>query len=78
MKLIVKEHINTIATPEVKEFKIFLEESGNLNVIPAIAGLAKGDIIVFRGPGDFVRLPVGTRGQVLTADPDTELGVKWA
>lgn len=41
-------------------------------------GQMKGDIIVFRGERDCVRLPVGTDGQVLVADSSTETGLRWA
>lgn len=37
----------------------------------------KGDILVFDGT-DYERLPVGSDGQVLTADSAEALGVKWA
>ena len=47
------------------------------NSIPISMGLMKGDILVYRGEGDIVRLPVGQDGQVLTADSTAELGVKW-
>jgi hypothetical protein len=49
----------------------------SIRKIPALVGLTKGDIIVFAGEGDYRRLPVGTAGQVLTADPTAELGVSW-
>ena len=45
--------------------------------IPKSIGYMKGDIIVFRAEGVPQRLPAGTRGQILTCDPDAELGVKW-
>lgn len=37
----------------------------------------KGDLVVHNGTND-VRLPVGTNGQLLTADSTTAEGVKWA
>lgn len=45
--------------------------------IPKSIGQMKGDIIVFRGEGDPIRLPVGQDGQVLVADSSTETGLKW-
>lgn len=53
-------------------------DASNPNAVPIGMGLMKGDILVFRGEGDLVRLPVGNDGQVLTADSSAELGVKWA
>lgn len=45
--------------------------------IPKSIGQMKGDIIVFRGEGDPIRLPVGQDGQVLVADSTTETGLRW-
>ena len=59
-------------------YQIIPEENSTSQWIPLSIGLMKGDILVYRGEGDLVRLPVGTNGQVLTADSTTELGVKWA
>ena len=53
-------------------------DAANPGAVPVDMGLMKGDILVYRGEGDLVRLPVGNDGQVLTADSDSELGVKWA
>ena len=53
-------------------------DADNPNSVPLTMGLMKGDLLVYRGEGDLVRLPVGTNGQVLTADSSAELGVKWA
>ena len=78
MKIIVKEHINAIATPEVREYHIEMDRTGSYNVIPAMIGLEKGDILVCLGEGHFTRLPVGADGTVLTADSTSELGVTWA
>ena len=45
--------------------------------IPKTIGQLKGDLIVFRGESDCVRLPVGRDGQVLVADSTTETGLRW-
>ena len=58
-------------------YNIVVDDDNPTYAIPASMGLMKGDIIVFRGEGDPVRLPVGTAGQVLTVDPTSELGVRW-
>lgn len=42
------------------------------------AFLAKGDLLVGTGHGRYARLPVGSAGQVLTVDPSTITGLKWA
>jgi hypothetical protein len=39
-------------------------------------GVAKGDILVYDGT-TYQRLPVGTNGQVLTADSTAATGLKW-
>jgi hypothetical protein len=39
---------------------------------------AKGDLIGGTGADSFARLPVGTNGQVLTADSAETTGMKWA
>ena len=59
-------------------FQNVIDDDNPTSSIPMSIGMMKGDIIVFRGEGDPVRLPVGTAGQVLTVDPSSELGVKWA
>ena len=59
-------------------FRISPDEENVSGSIPMSIGLMKGDILVYRGEGDVVRLPVGTDGQVLTADSSSALGVKWA
>lgn len=38
----------------------------------------KGDLYVVDANGDLERLPVGTTGQALVADPTAALGVKWS
>lgn len=53
-------------------------DADNPNGVPLSMGLLKGDLLVYRGEGDLVRLPVGADGQVLTADSSAELGVRWA
>ena len=64
-------------TVEREVNQIVLDEGNVTNSIPMGLGLMKGDLLVYRGEGDVVRLPVGLDGQVLTADSASELGVKW-
>ena len=78
MKLIVKEHVSAVVQPVVKTYHITVEAIDSINRIPRAIGLQKGDILVYQGQGVVKRLPVGTNGQVLTADDTAELGVKWA
>jgi hypothetical protein len=39
---------------------------------------AKGDLIAATGSSAFVRLPVGSNGQILTADSTQTAGIKWS
>ena len=59
-------------------FRVVPEDEENSGSIPLSIGLMKGDLLVYKEDGYVKRLPVGTDGQVLTADSSAELGVKWA
>ena len=77
MKIIVKEH-GTILQPIIKKYAINVDALNSAIYIPRFTGLERGDILVYAGEGIVERLPVGTNGQVLTADSNAPLGVKWA
>jgi hypothetical protein len=51
--------------------------SGGTGIATSI-GTAKGDLIAFTGSGAPTNLPVGSNGEVLTADSTQTDGVKWA
>lgn len=61
-----------------------LEQRTPAQVVSDIGGVAhsladaKGDLLAASAADTFVRLPVGTNGQVLTADSAETAGVKWA
>lgn len=78
MKLIVREHVTAVAEPIKKVYNVTIDAVNNFQKIPASIGIKKGDIIIFRGSGDPIRLPVGNvAGRILTADPDAEGGASW-
>jgi hypothetical protein len=54
--------------------------SGTVTVTNSMATTidAKGDLVVGSGADAFVRVPIGSNDQVLTADSATTSGVKWA
>jgi len=56
------------------DFKWVADASG----IPATIFDAKGDLIAASAADTAARLPVGTNGQVLTADSAETTGLKWA
>jgi len=43
-----------------------------------ITGLTKGDLLVYGGSSAFIRLAVGSDGQVLKANSSTASGLEWA
>lgn len=68
--------MSVTVNPQV--YRVVTDEENVSGSIPMSIGLMKGDILVYQGEGHVVRLPVGQDGQVLTADSESEVGVKWA
>ena len=75
MKLIVREHVNSIAEPVKKVYNVVIDAVNNYGKIPASIGEAKGDLIIFRGAGDPVRVAAGNvNGRILVTDNTKECG----
>lgn len=55
-----------------------LPSAAGIGAIPASTVTAKGDLLGATGSGAVARIPVGTNGQVLTADTAQSSGMKWA
>jgi hypothetical protein len=77
MKLIVREHVNSIVEVTKREFSVNVTAIDSYGKIPESIGQTKGDLIAYRAAADPVRLPVGTPGKVLTADPTQPTGLRW-
>lgn len=74
MSIEVEQIVNKIVQPVIKKTYVEVAKDGT-NHIPDSIGLAKGDIIVFRGEGDPVRFSAGTAsGKVMMTDPTSETG----
>ena len=75
MKLIVREHITAVAEPIKRVFNVTIDAVNNFGKIPMSIGEKKGDLIIFRGAGDPIRVPAGTvAGRILVTDPDSPYG----
>ena len=59
MSIEVVKIVNKVIQPIVKKISVNVIKDGT-NHIPDSIGLAKGDLIVFRGEGDPVRFSAGT------------------
>lgn len=75
MRVIVREKVNAIATPETKVYHVSVDTISNRDAIPSTIGLAKGDMIVFRGNGDPVRFPTeNINGRIMVTDNTSDTG----
>ena len=71
----VNLNVNKIAKPIFKKTYVEFRDGLGYDKELAELGLQKGDIIVFRGNGDPVRLPAGNTGnKMLITDPTSETG----
>lgn len=77
------ENIIEPGNPDVNNTRFYIENgflksknsTGNIIVYSPIT--TKGDLIVHNGSTN-VRFPIGSDGDILTADSTTETGIKWA
>jgi hypothetical protein len=79
MKLKIEENNTYVDVSEIKETEILLAEFDvqHLAIEKSILD-AKGDLIAASAADTPGRVPLGTNGQVLTADSTQTSGVKWA
>ena len=75
MSIEVELNVNKIAKPTIKKTVVEFKDGLGTDREIASLGIAKGDLIVFRGEGDAVRFSAGTSaGKVMTTDPTSETG----
>lgn len=77
MSVEVIQNLNKVATPQIKKYIAEVHQGTSASVSVTDIGLAKGDLIGFRGAGDPVRIQAGgINGRVLMVDSTKESG--WA
>lgn len=75
MKLVIKEEINLIGEVRTSSYTVLTNPVTEYNNIPMGIGQAKGDLIVFKGPGNPVRFPAGNQnGKVPMTDSTSPTG----
>jgi hypothetical protein len=65
--------VNAIAESQVTGLVADLDSKVALSLVGV-----QGDLLAAAGAGDLDRLPVGTDGQILTADSSQSVGIAWA
>lgn len=75
MKLVIKEEINLIGEVRTSSYTVLTNPVTEYNSIPMSIGQAKGDLIVFKGPGEPVRFSAGSaNGKVPMTDNTSPTG----
>ena len=75
MSVNVIEQVTKIVKPAIGNKMIVVSQSGYGNNIPKSIGQAKGDLILFRGRGDPVRMQAGNvDGRILVTDSSSPTG----
>ena len=59
MSVEVIQNLNKVATPQIKKYIAEVHQGTSASVSVTDIGLAKGDLIGFRGVGDPVRIQAG-------------------
>lgn len=75
MKLVIKEEVNLIGEVRTSSYTVLTNPVTEYNNIPMSIGQAKGDLIVFKGPGEPVRFSAGSaNGKVPMTDNTSPTG----